>query len=66
MLSLANAFNKKDIIEYLERIKKFLKIENFNNISFISEPKIDGLSLNLHYKNGKFNISKYERGWLDR
>ena len=52
MLSLSNAFNEKDLVDFIDRIKKFLNIQNKNKISFICEPKIDGLSLNLYYKNG--------------
>ena len=52
MLSLTNAFNKEDLNEFIERIKRFLNLENNINIEFISEPKIDGLSLNLFYHKG--------------
>jgi len=57
MLSLANAFNKKDLSDFIERIKKFLNLEEKINISFIGEPKIDGLSLNLLYENGKLKTA---------
>ena len=57
MLSLSNAFSEKDLIDFIERIKKFLNLQNENKISFICEPKIDGLSLNLYYKNGKFKTA---------
>ena len=53
MLSLANAFDKKDLVEFIDRVKKYLKIDDNTKIEFVSEPKIDGLSLNLYYKNGK-------------
>ncbi len=53
MLSLANAFNKKDLEDFTDRIKKFLNKDYTYKIDFISEPKIDGLSLNLYYQNGK-------------
>ena len=51
MLSLANAFNHKDVEDFIARINKFLNI-NLDNLEFICEPKIDGLSLNLTYNNG--------------
>jgi len=57
MLSLSNAFNKNDIKNFMERIKKFLKINLGEKIIFISEPKIDGLSLNLYYKNNILNFA---------
>ncbi len=52
MLSLGNAFNKKDLNEFDERIKKFLNINKDSKIEYICEPKIDGVSLNVTYKNG--------------
>ena len=52
MLSLANAFTQDDVEEFIERLRKFLNINDKENIEFISEPKIDGLSINLLYKNG--------------
>ncbi|MFL2510336.1 MAG: NAD-dependent DNA ligase LigA [Alphaproteobacteria bacterium] len=61
MLSLANAFNKKDLEDFTERIKKFLNKAPNYKINFISEPKIDGLSLNLYYKRGIL-ISATTRG----
>ena len=57
MLSLANAFNKNDLSDFIERIKKYLNLEQKTNISFIGEPKIDGLSLNLTYEKGKLKTA---------
>jgi DNA ligase (NAD+) len=51
MLSLGNAFTDEDVGEFVERIKRFLKISN-EAIEFTSEPKIDGLSLSLRYEGG--------------
>ena len=52
MLSLQNAFNENDVIDFIERIKKFLNLEKNHKFDFISEPKIDGLSINLNYEDG--------------
>ena len=52
MLSLSNAFNQKDLEEFIERLKKYLNYSLSKKIDFISEPKIDGLSINLLYKQG--------------
>ena len=52
MLSLANAFNQKDIIDFNDIIKKFINLKKNILFDFICEPKIDGLSLNLIYENG--------------
>ena len=61
MLSLANAFNQKDIVDFNDRIKKFINLEKNILLDFICEPKIDGLSLNLIYINGSL-ISASTRG----
>ncbi len=61
MHSLANGFNEEDLIEFDERVKKFLNLNSGRNLEYICEPKIDGLSLNLTYKNGSL-ISAATRG----
>ncbi len=61
MLSLANAFDSKDIEEFDERVKKYLNIDIKKKLDYICEAKIDGLSLNLTYKNGIL-ISAATRG----
>ena len=61
MHSLANGFNEQDLIEFNERVKKFLNLNPRENLEYICEPKIDGLSLNLTYKNGNL-ITAATRG----
>lgn len=50
ILSLANAFSAEDILDWYDRIKKI--DEGVKRTSFVLEPKIDGLTVVLHYKNG--------------
>ena len=52
MLSLSNAFDKKDMEDFLKKIKNFLNLKR-ENIEFFSEPKIDGISATLIYENGE-------------
>ena len=52
MYSLSNAFNNKDIFNFLKQIRSFLDLSESENIDLVFEPKIDGLSLSLIYKNG--------------
>ncbi len=54
MLSLANAFNEEDLINFEKKILNFLSQASNANISFTAEPKIDGISASLTYKKGKF------------
>ena len=51
MLSLSNAFEKKDMKDFLSKISNFLNNKNLN-IDLSSEPKIDGISASLIYENG--------------
>ena len=54
MLSLANAFDRNDLINFEKRILNFLsKNKNFL-LSYSVEPKIDGISASLIYRNGEF------------
>ena len=50
MLSLANAFFEEDIISFDERIKRL--IDTQENVSFVAEPKLDGIGVNLLYEKG--------------
>jgi DNA ligase (NAD+) len=54
MLSLANAFSEQDIIDFNERLKRFLGTTE--NITFVTEPKLDGVAVNLIYNNGIFDV----------
>jgi DNA ligase (NAD+) len=51
MLSLANAFNGKDIIDFEKKINNYLNNKTLN-LTFSTEPKIDGISASLTYKDG--------------
>jgi len=53
MLSLGNTFTKQDVENYINKTKRFLQIDSNSNLEFLAEPKIDGLSATLVYKNGK-------------
>ena len=61
MLSLANAFHEEDLINFEKKIFNFLDKKNNFQIEYSVEPKIDGISASLNYKNGKF-ISGLSRG----
>jgi len=60
MLSLSNAFDDKDMGDFLKKINNFLNLKN-NNIELISEPKIDGISATLIYEKGNL-IKGMSRG----
>ncbi|HTT80045.1 MAG TPA: NAD-dependent DNA ligase LigA, partial [Stellaceae bacterium] len=52
MLSLDNAFAEQDVVDFVGRIRRFLRLPDDEEIAFSAEPKIDGLSMSLRYQHG--------------
>ncbi|UWQ98020.1 NAD-dependent DNA ligase LigA [Rhodobacteraceae bacterium S2214] len=52
MLSLGNAFNADDVVDFEKSVRKFLNLDQTTPLAFTAEPKIDGLSLSLRYEDG--------------
>ncbi len=61
MLSLANAFNEEDLLNFEKKILNFISEKKNFTISYSAEPKIDGISASLIYKNGNL-IKGLSRG----
>ena len=53
MLSLSNAFTKDDLINFEKKILNFLSKKKNFKLNYSAEPKIDGISASLTYKDGK-------------
>ena len=51
MLSLDNAFNAEELMAFEKKIKRMLKTDE--EIEYVVEPKFDGLSISLLYRNGE-------------
>ena len=54
MLSLANAFTEEDLANFEKKIINYLSKDKSFQIYYSTEPKIDGISASLTYKNGNF------------
>ncbi|MDR9432799.1 MAG: NAD-dependent DNA ligase LigA [Spiribacter sp.] len=50
MLSLANAFNEEGLADFDRRVRAALDVDA---VEYTGEPKLDGLSINLRYDNGR-------------
>ena len=54
MLSLSNAFSHGDLKNFEKKISNFLNLNKSFDIEYSVEPKIDGISASLNYKNNNF------------
>ena len=61
MLSLGNAFDENDLINFEKKILNYLDKDKYFEIEYSAEPKIDGISASLIYKDGFF-IKGLSRG----
>ena len=61
MLSLANAFDEEDLVNFEKKIINFLNLNKNFQFEYSAEPKIDGISASLTYKEGKL-IKGLSRG----
>ncbi len=54
MLSLANAFDEREVIEFDQRVKRFLRTEE--EIEYVAEPKMDGVAVEVVYERGELVV----------
>ncbi|HEY1362820.1 MAG TPA: NAD-dependent DNA ligase LigA [Xanthobacteraceae bacterium] len=53
MLSLGNALSDQEVTDFVDRVRRFLRLPAEAKVVFTAEPKIDGLSCSLRYEGGR-------------
>jgi DNA ligase (NAD+) len=61
MLSLGNVFDEEELRDFLDRVRRFLRLQADDPLEVTAEPKIDGLGISLRYENGRL-ITAATRG----
>jgi len=57
MLSLGNAFTDEDVTDFIDGIRRFLRLAPDENVDVTAEPKIDGASFSVRYENGQLAVA---------
>ncbi len=57
MLSLGNAFGDEDVTDFVDRVRRFLDLNDDEKIEMVVEPKIDGLSFSARYEHGRLVVA---------
>ncbi len=52
MLSLENAFDEQDLVDFEKRLQRYLMLDETTSLEYVAEPKLDGLAVELVYENG--------------
>ena len=57
MLSLTDAHNEGAIREFDQRVKRILGLPPLESVEYVAEPKLDGLSCEVVYRDGRFHLA---------
>ena len=59
MLSLDNAFNKDELLEFDRRVQERLKASDIDaqEVEYVAEPKLDGTAVSLRYEDGQLVLA---------
>lgn len=57
MLSLGNVFDEEEVRDFLDRVRRFLRLDEKDPLEITAEPKIDGLGISLRYEGGELAVA---------
>ncbi|MEO7435181.1 MAG: NAD-dependent DNA ligase LigA, partial [Candidatus Binatia bacterium] len=56
MLSLSNAMAEDEVREFEGRIRRILELKDDEHVTYVAEPKLDGLAIELVYDHGRLVV----------
>jgi hypothetical protein len=56
MLSLANAMAEDEVREFEGRVRRILELKEGTDVTYVAEPKLDGLAIELVYEDGRLVV----------
>ncbi len=57
MYSIDNTYNRDDLMAWHARVVKGIEVDDDGAVSYVAEPKIDGVAVSLRYEDGRLELA---------